>query len=102
MILYLTSTKPNSTKRFTAYFLDGREISFGLKGGKTYIDHKDDKKKISYWKRHYGNETEKKLIKNLVPSPALLSAMLLWNTSDLSKNIEILNNLWKVKDKLKD
>lgn len=100
MILTLTTTQPNSKKRFTAYFLDGREISFGLKGGQTYIDHKNLDKKINYWKRHYGNIKERKLIKHLIPSPALLSAMLLWNTDNIDKNIEILNSLWRLKESI--
>ena len=102
MILTLTTTEPKSKKRFTAYFLDGREISFGLKGGQTFIDHKNKDKKINYWRRHYANPTERKLINNLVPSPSLLSAMLLWNTSNIDKNVDILNNLWKVKHSLKE
>jgi hypothetical protein len=35
-------------------------------------------KRDAYWDRHYANATEKKLIDNLVPLPALFSAYLLW------------------------
>ena len=96
IISLITSTKPN--KRFKAVFDNGKEIDFGLKGGQTYIDHKDKQRRFNYWRRHYGNDKERKLIKNLTPSPALLSAMLLWgNSTDLDKNIDYLNHLWKLK-----
>lgn len=100
MIITLISPAKVKNKRFTAEFEDGREISFGLKGGRTYIDHKDKTKRFNYWRRHYANETEKKLIKNLVPSPALLSAFLLWGQStDINKNIDMLNDMWRLKHK---
>jgi len=34
--------------------------------------------RANYWKRHLANRTEDERITNLVPSPALFSAMLLW------------------------
>ena len=95
LISLISSTKPN--KRFKAVFDDGMEIDFGLKGGKTYIDHKDKTRRFNYWIRHYAIPEEKKLIKNLIPSPALLSAMLLWgNSTDLDKNIDYLNQLFRL------
>jgi hypothetical protein len=95
IISLISSSKQN--KRFKAVFDDGKEIDFGLKGGKTYIDHKDRDKKINYWRRHWANKTERKLIKNLIPSPALLSAMILWGPSpDLDKNIDYLNQLFRL------
>jgi len=75
-----------------------RKIDFGLRGGYTYLDGADLTTKRNYWKRHLGNTTEKTLISNLVPSPSLLSAYLLWgDTRDLSKNIRHLNKLWEKK-----
>lgn len=101
MIISLIAS-PRIKKRFRAVFADGKEIDFGLKGGQTYIDHKNRDKKLNYWRRHWANKTERKLIQNLVPSPALLSAMLLWGGStDLDRNIQTLNNLWRVKHGLK-
>ena len=50
----------------------------------TYIDHHDKTKRANYWKRHLvANRTELHLITNLVPSPELFSAMLLWGDSIL-------------------
>ena len=98
MIIALRTPAEKKGKRYTAYFADGKRISFGLKGGETYLEHKDKVKRYNYWKRHYGNDKERKLIKNLIPSPALLSAMILWgNSTDLDKNVEYLNHLWKLK-----
>ena len=93
------STKKN--KRFQATILqhNGKEkkIDFGLKDGVTYIDNmRTTQERHNYWQRHLANKTEKKLIENLVPSPSLLSAMLLWGKSkSLEKNVEELNKLWK-------
>ena len=80
----------------------GRIFDFGFSGGETFIDHEDYKKREAYLARHMANETEKKLIENLVPSPALFSAQLLWSylnpgSSNLERNIKILNDAWKKK-----
>lgn len=75
---------------------NGKEYDFGYRNGETYIDHGDSLKRINYWKRHLGNKTEKKLIENLVPSPSLFSAMLLWGKhKDIYQNIDELNKLWE-------
>lgn len=82
---------PRKSKRFRVFLNNGKMYDFGLLGGKTFIDHGDETKKLNYWKRHLANKTEKRLIDNLIPSPALFSAYLLWNTDDLLTNIQILN-----------
>ena len=64
-MMKLVSIKPSDgkDKRYVAEFCecDGRskckndkrkKTHFGLKGGSTYIDHKDDKKKDAYIARH--------------------------------------------------
>jgi hypothetical protein len=43
---------------------------------------------MNYWLRHLGNKKEKELIDNFIPSPALFSAYLLWNGTNLKDNIE--------------
>ena len=43
-------------KRFVAVFSDGTHTDFGLKGGQTYIDHGDKKKRTAYLARHRKNE----------------------------------------------
>lgn len=86
---------PIKNKRFRVYMNNGKYYDFGLYNGSTFIDHKDIKKRKAYWARHYGNIKERKLIDNLVPSPSLFSAYLLWGEySDLDKNIQELNKLW--------
>lgn len=88
---------PLANKRFRAEVETHngiKKIDFGFKTGYTYLDGASLQAKQNYWKRHLGNATEKRLIENLVLSPALLSAYLLWNnTRDLSKNIAHLNKL---------
>lgn len=87
---------PVKNKRYRVYMDNGKYYDFGLYNGNTYIDHKDINKRNSYWARHYGNAIERKLIDNLVPSPSLFSAYLLWGKyTDLQKNIKELNRLWK-------
>jgi hypothetical protein len=92
---------PTKYKRYRATILQHngveKKIDFGLKDGTTYIDNmRTTQERHNYWQRHLANNTEKKLIENLVPSPSLLSAMLLWGKSkSLEKNVEELNKLWK-------
>lgn len=89
---------PVKYKRFRVTMDDGKKYNFGLEGAMTYIDHKDFNKRKAYWARHYANPVEKDLIDNLVPSPALFSAYLLWGShTNLEKNIKELNDLWKLK-----
>lgn len=101
MIIQLeNSTKPN--KRFKITMDNGKQYDFGYKGGSTYIDHKDKAKRTAYLKRHLANKTENQLISNLIPSPSLFSAYILWSMADpeittIKENIELLNRLWKKK-----
>ena len=83
-----------TNKRYCVTLDNGRSYDFGLKDGKTYIDHHDERLRTNYWKRHLANRTEHEHITNLIPSPALFSAMLLWGDStSLNKNIQNLNHL---------
>lgn len=94
MIVKLQAS-PLKMKRYRVALQDGRTFDFGLKGGQTYIDHKDEKKREAYRKRHLGNATENKLINALVPSPSLFAYYLLWGPyPDLQKNINYLNGRW--------
>ena len=78
-------------KRFKIVIRDGAEkktFHFGLEGGETYIDHQDTQKRAAYLARHLGNKTENRLISNLIPSPSLFSAALLWgNHTSLFDNL---------------
>jgi hypothetical protein len=77
-------------KRFVAV-LDGRAFYFGSPTGFTFIDGASEKTRDNYRRRHYANPVERFRIDNLVPSPALFSWYLLWNTPDLDENIRILD-----------
>jgi hypothetical protein len=98
IINIIPSTKAN--KKYTVILSTGKEYSFGLDGSSTYLNHKDITKRLNYWKRHYVSK-EKELIDNLIPSPSLFSAYLLWGLYDnLEDNINYLNELWKKKETL--
>jgi hypothetical protein len=84
-------------KKYKAILTDGKEIHFGSDVSETYLDHKDKKKRENYLKRHLANPVERHHVENMVMSPALLSAYLLWNTPSLEKNIEVLNKELKKK-----
>ncbi len=86
---------PLKTKKYRAIMSDGSKIDFGLKGSSTYLDHHDKTKRHNYRVRHLANDREKYLIENVIPSPALLSFYLLWNTENLEHNILYLNQLLK-------
>lgn len=87
---------PLKAKRYRVIMDTGQHYDFGYKYGSTYIDHKNTKIRRDYIKRHYANPTERELIDNLVPSPALFAAYLLWGPYDtLDDNIVNLNNLWE-------
>lgn len=87
-----SSTKKH--KRYCVLMDNGEKYDFGLDKGQTYIDNHDTNKRANYWKRHTSNEAENKLITNLVPSPALFSAYILWGKYDnIGKNINYLNKL---------
>jgi hypothetical protein len=83
-------------KRFKVTLDTGEIYHFGLLGASTYLEHRDKRKRDNYRKRHLGNDAERYLIENLIPSAALFSWALLWgNTTDLIKNIKKLNKMWE-------
>ena len=83
-------------KRLRVTLNNGDTYDFGLKDGDTYIDEGDKEKRLNYWARHLGNPVEEYRIRNLVPSPSLFSAYLLWGeTTNLNQNVRILNKLFK-------
>jgi hypothetical protein len=97
MIINIESS-PVKHKRFRVTMDNGKQYDFGLDTGNTYIDHHDREIRLNYWNRHYANPTEKRLIDNLVPSPSLFSAYILWGwTTDIYDNIQRLNMLWEKK-----
>jgi hypothetical protein len=86
-------------KRYVASVKIGdaiKKFHFGQEGAFTYIDGAPEYVKDAYWARHMGNAREKYLINNLIPSPALFSAYLLWGSSrSLATNIRSLNKMLK-------
>jgi hypothetical protein len=90
------SPLPMKRFRITIQSSKGRkQYDFGLKGGHTFIDGESEQTRQNYLKRHLGNPTEYTLIKELVPSPSLFSAYLLWGKfRSVDKNIKHLNSLW--------
>jgi len=94
------SESPKKNKRFRVYIAlhSGRikHYDFGdAYANGTYIDHHDKQKRLAYIARHLGNLSEKRLIDNLVPSPALFSMALLWGKyTNIDDNIKYLNSLW--------
>jgi hypothetical protein len=77
-------------------------IHYGDPNGFTYIDGADDRTRENYWKRHWGSPNEREYISNLIPSPALMAAMLLWGKShDFYKNYDTLDKLFKKKYNVK-
>ena len=91
---------PREFKRFRIFIKDNnveKHYDFGLDTGSTYIDHHDRDKRDAYLKRHLGNPIERRLINNLIPSPALFSMKLLWGQSTSLKTN--LGNLQREFDK---
>jgi hypothetical protein len=87
---------PKKNKRFRVYLDNDKYYDFGLDTGSTYIDHYDEHKRENYLKRHLGNKKENELINNLIPSPSLFSAYLLWGPyTEITQNIKHLNKLFK-------
>jgi hypothetical protein len=84
---------PVKHKRLRATLEDNSHVDFGLDTGSTYIDHKSVNKRLAYWMRHYENKTERHLIDNLIISPSLFSAYILWGPfTNIQKNVEWLNH----------
>jgi len=89
-------------KRYVIHIIDGNKVKsydFGLKGGETFIDHKDEAKRLAYLARHMSpGSKEKELIENLIPSPALFSAVLLWGPNKtLTENVVALQKQFNMK-----
>jgi len=98
MIITDIQESPKATKRFRVKLSNGQEIDFGLKGGSTYIDHHNEIKRRNFWARHFASRNERHLIYNLIPSPSLMSAWLLWGKStNLRENIIELNKMLDTK-----
>jgi hypothetical protein len=101
----ILDVRPSSRKgkRYMAVLGDESKIHFGLRGGSTFIDHRNLNLRNSYIARHYGSKAEKELIDTLTPSPSLFSMYLLWSFANpeintLEGNVKVLNNILKHKN----
>ena len=75
-------------KRFVAVFSNGKKIHFGLKGGSTYVDNHDKKKRQNYIARHQVREDF-----NNPYTAGSLSRWILWGEhTDINKNIVDFKN----------
>lgn len=106
MITKITRS-PLANKRYRVFveMHNGQEktFDFGFPSATTYVDEGDVEKRYYYRLRHFANPVEKTLITNLVPSPALFSMALLWGKyASLSKNVKLLNRIWKKKGTYRD
>jgi len=73
----------NFTKKFDAFFDDGKKVSFGLADSETYLEHHDKAKRDAYRKRH-----KKDLETNDPLRPGYLSFHISWGDStSLAKNV---------------
>jgi hypothetical protein len=93
---------PLENKKYRAGWIDKngkiQYIDFGSSNSTTYVEGASRKQRSAYWARHFANSEERRRITNLIPSAALLSAYILWgNSTDLTTNLHILNNLIKSK-----
>ena len=96
--LTITNTPKNSKKRLRAIFRihKGGDIikitDFGLKGGSTYLDHKD-KTKRKNWRARHKKDLDTKDYKRA----GYLSWFLLWGPhTDLDKNIKSFKKKFKL------
>lgn len=82
-------------KKLKAITDSGKIIHFGSDVSTTYVEGASKQKRDNYLKRHLSVPEEKRLIKNNILSPALLSAELLWSSVSLKNNIKKLNEKLK-------
>jgi hypothetical protein len=76
-------SSPLETKRFRAIWPDGTHTDFGQKGGSTFIDHRDEKKRMAYIARHSkGRENW-----NDPRSAGALARYILWEKPTLSASL---------------
>jgi hypothetical protein len=90
----------NKNKRFEAEIIEpsgkNKIIYFGAKNGSTYIDHKDQKKKENYIKRHAAlNEDWRNPF-----TAGALSRYILWEKPNLSEAVKNYENIFKIKVQL--
>ena len=102
MFLKSITSSDRKDKRYSAEFClckvkdsckgkNYKTVHFGLKGGKTYIDHNDEEKKKNYLARHKVNEDW-----NKPDTAGALSRWILWNKKTLKSSIEDFKKKFKI------
>ena len=82
----------NTTKKYDAFFDDGKKVSFGSATSETYLDHHDKVKREAYRKRH-----KKDLETGDVTRAGYLSFYLTWGDhTSLQKNISAYKKKFNV------
>lgn len=86
----IISKSKRKGKRLKVQMLDFESMedhvhNFASSVGKTFIDHKDTKKKSAWIARHSVSKNY-----DNIHSPIYFSKMLFWNTDNFSKNIRLL------------
>jgi len=65
-------------KRFYVRYM-GKKIHFGAKGGQTFLDHRDEKKRKAWLARHTKiRDKQGRLVHKLKTSPSFWSKTILW------------------------
>ena len=82
-VIITKSNRPG--KRMKAEF-ENKTTHFGLQGGKTFIDHGDQKTKENWIKRHKVNESW-----NQYDTAGALAKHVLWNKTNLRASVKDLN-----------
>ena len=85
--MYSLNRSTRKNKRYMVKTPKGKTIHFGAKGGSTYIDHGDLKKRENYIKRHKALGTENWEDPN---TAGFWSRWFLWEKENLPSAIEFL------------
>jgi hypothetical protein len=90
MDITITKSK-NKNKKYDAIIDGKKKVSFGDNRYEDFTQHKDDKRKELYIKRH-SNEDHSK---SNIASPAFMSRWILWHKPTLKGSIDDINKKYK-------
>lgn len=95
MNTYLLSKSTNKGKKYMVYPIEGKwVVHFGASDYEDYTDHKDDKRKVNYLKRHKGMNQD--WSKQGIKSAGFWSRWLLWNKKTIDKSIRDIENTFNI------
>ena len=82
----------NTTKKYDAFFDDGKKVSFSLATSQTYLDHHDKDRREAYRRRHKKDLETKDFRK-----PGYLAYYISWGDStSLAKNVTAYKKMFNV------